>query len=98
MIRADIDAGHPSPLGLVTIKSYWPGDLGANHQVLAYRYLESGTDVTLWVYDPNQPDNDNVTIAFSTLAWDRPLNVVHNVSVNDEHGNRRPIYCLFRTN
>ncbi|WP_057176780.1 hypothetical protein [Paraburkholderia caribensis] len=98
IIRDDIDAGHPSPLSLVTIRSALPTDLGKNHQVLAYKYIESGTDVTLWVYDPNQPDNDNVTIAFSTLAWDRPINITHNVSVWDEDQVRRPIYCLFRSN
>ncbi len=98
LVRADIDAGHPSPLGLITIKSYWPGDLGANHQVMAYAYLENGTEVTLWVYDPNQHDNENVTISFSTLAWDRPLEIKHNVAVTDGDGNRRPIYCFFRTN
>src|SRR5882672_7247892 len=35
-IRADIDAGHPSPLGLVTVRSIDPRDLGRCHQVLAY--------------------------------------------------------------
>jgi hypothetical protein len=99
MIRADIDAGHPSPLGLVCVKSLLPWDLGSNHQVLAYAYLESGSDVTLWVYDPNQPNNDNVTIRFSTRAWDVPIDIKHNVAVTDrETGQRRPIYGLFRTN
>jgi hypothetical protein len=99
LVRADIDAGHPSPLGLVTVKSALPFDLGKNHQVMAYAYLETGTDVTIWVYDPNQHDNDNVTIQFSTRAWDVPLNVVHNVAVHDDDGHSlRPIYCFFRTN
>ena len=98
LIRADIDAGHPSPLGLVTVKSTLPWDLGKNHQVMAYAYFESGNDVTIWVYDPNQPLNDNVTIQFSTRAWDVPLRVTHNVAITDDNGGRRPIYCLFRTN
>ena len=98
MIRADIDAGHPSPLGLVLERSIWPTEIGNNHQVLAYAYLESGTDVTIWVYDPNQPAIDAVTINFSTRAWDVPLDVKHNVDAFDEDHGRRPIYCLVRSN
>lgn len=98
LIRADIDAGRPSPLGLVAVKSTLPWDLGKDHQVMAYAYLENGTDVTMWVYDPNQPLNDGVTIRFSTRAWDVPLQVTHNVDVKEDSGAQRPIYCLFRTN
>ena len=36
-IRADVDAGHPSPIGLVTVKSSDPFDLKEDHQVLVYR-------------------------------------------------------------
>ena len=52
-VRADIDAGHPSPLGLVTVESADPNDLGKNHQVLAYRYTLLRDVLTLHVYDPN---------------------------------------------
>ncbi len=52
-VRADIDAGHPSPLGLVTVESNDPNDLGKNHQVLAYRYDLVRDVLTLHVYDPN---------------------------------------------
>jgi hypothetical protein len=97
MIRQDIDGGSPACLGLVTIKSLNPGDLGHCHQVLAYAYLEDGNNVTLWIYDPNQPDDDNVTIAFSTLDWSVPIQITHNVDVT-ENGQKLPIYCLFRTN
>jgi hypothetical protein len=34
-IRADIEGGHPSALGLVRAKSWNPLDLKFNHQVLA---------------------------------------------------------------
>lgn len=37
-ILAAIDAGNPMPLNLVQVASANPGDLGQNHQVLAYRY------------------------------------------------------------
>jgi hypothetical protein len=67
VIRERIDNGHPCPLGLVTVRSLNPMDLKFNHQVTAYAYEIDGDsgDVTLWVYDPNQPGDDNV---FLTLA------------------------------
>src|ERR1700704_1817227 len=55
-IQTDLDAGHPVPLGLVKIKSSQPRDLCKNHQVLAYGYDLNGTDLTLWLYDPNYPN------------------------------------------
>ena len=62
-IRADIDAGHPSPLGLVRVKSSDPFDLKRNHQVLAYGYDLEGTDLELRLYDPNRPKDDGVTLS-----------------------------------
>ena len=53
--------------------------------------------MTSFIYDPNQPGNDNVRIQFSTADWSKPLNIVHNVDVPDDNGGRLPIYCLFRT-
>jgi hypothetical protein len=51
-IRRDLDAGRLVPLGLVQTDDF---DIGANHQVLAYAYEQSGQTVRLWVYDPNVP-------------------------------------------
>ncbi len=64
LLRASVDAGQPCPLGLVCIHSANPGDLGHNHQVLAYGYQDSGSTTTVHVYDPNWPDRDDVTIEF----------------------------------
>lgn len=70
-IRAEIDGGHPSPLGLVKVRSANPFDLKRNHQVLAYGYDLVGSSLTLRLYDPNQPGRDDVTmsliVASSTL-------------------------------
>jgi hypothetical protein len=63
-IRRTIDEGHPCPLGLVCVHSSNPQDLGQNHQVLAYGYADDGNTTTLRLYDPNHPDDDNVTIVF----------------------------------
>ena len=51
-IRADLDRGIPSPLGVVTVASSRPADLALNHQVLAYDYERSGAEVSVRVYDP----------------------------------------------
>jgi hypothetical protein len=72
-IKADIDAGKPSPLGLVAGKWVWPVDfaakiemLGHCHCVLVYGYdLDDAANLTLFVYDPNDPRADDSTIALN---------------------------------
>lgn len=69
-IKADIDSGMPSPLWLVMEPQAGYGwiptiieALKNCHQVLAYAYrLDSSKNLTLWVYDCNDPDNDSSTI------------------------------------
>jgi hypothetical protein len=67
-VRAEIDAGHPSPLGLVKVKSVNPFDLKHNHQVLAYGYDLDGNSLTLRLYDPNQPGHDDVTLSLDMAS------------------------------
>jgi hypothetical protein len=72
-VKADIDAGRPSPLGLVGGVKVWPTDVAAKarmlghcHQVLAYAYaLDDAARLTLRVYDPNDPRADDSTIEAS---------------------------------
>lgn len=64
-IRAEIDRGHPAALGLVRVKSSDPFQLRHNHQVLAYGYELTDTSLTLHVYDPNRPRDDDVTLTLS---------------------------------
>jgi hypothetical protein len=64
-IRDDIDSGHPSPLGVVEVKSTNPFDLKENHQVLAFGYDLVGSSLTLNVYDPNIPGRDDVGLSLS---------------------------------
>ena len=79
-IRRDLDGGHLSTVGLVKVVSSDPGQLGVNHQVVAYGYDLDGTTVTLRLYDPNYPDDEEVTLGFDTAdpraaitpAWSRP--------------------------
>jgi hypothetical protein len=72
-IRADLDAGRPSPLGLVRIRSTNPMDLKENHQVLAYGYDLEGTMLTLHLYDPNWPGRDDVTLSLDVGSPTRPV-------------------------
>jgi len=68
LVKASVDAGVPAPLGVVTVKSANAAELGQNHQVGAYAYSVSGTQVTVAVYDPNSGQNDGIFIRFDTSA------------------------------
>jgi hypothetical protein len=63
-IKADLDAGTLSPVGLIQAISANPGDIGKHHQVLAYAYEQSASVVTLHLYDPNAGANDGVRLRF----------------------------------
>jgi hypothetical protein len=67
-----LDSGRLCPLGVVTVHSWKPTDLGANHQVLAYGYRRDDDAVTLRVYDPNQPDDDAVALRCDTAGRQAP--------------------------
>ncbi len=91
MIKSDIDQGHPAPIGLIRVKSAWIGDLGQNHQVLVYGYTINNNSISLRIYDPNIPLNDNLVITIKLQGVDKPLSAVYN-------GSQKPVYALFRTN
>jgi hypothetical protein len=71
-VRGDIEGGHPSPLGLVRVKSWSPLDLKLNHQVLAYGYSLADDQVVLRIYDPNHPGDDGMTLSFAISDPRRP--------------------------
>lgn len=62
-IRATIDAGRLSMVGLVRHQGPNPLNLSRSHQVVAYGYSVDGDKVTLRIYDPNWPERDDVTVA-----------------------------------
>jgi hypothetical protein len=72
-VRADIDAGHPCPLGLVRLKSADPFELKRNHQVLAYGYDLTGSQLTLRLYDPNRPADDDVALSLDLANTTVPI-------------------------
>jgi hypothetical protein len=66
-IRADIDAGRPSMIGLVRLATRNPlAPLG--HQVVGFRYAETAERVAIGVYDPNHPGMDDVEIVLERSA------------------------------
>jgi len=69
-IRAEIDGGHPSVVGLIRTAGGSPWDLTRNHQVLAFAYAAGDRFVTLRVYDPNHPRCDDVELRASFSADD----------------------------
>ena len=71
-IKADLDHGTPAALGVVTVASASPADLGFNHQVLAYGYDASPRQVTVRVYDPNSGQDDGIYIRFDPRARPGP--------------------------
>jgi len=85
-IKSDIDNGRLSPLGLIEIKSLDPFQMGHNHQVLVYGYDLNGNDLVMHIYDPNAPNDDNITMSLNIGNPD------HTTSVNY----RDTVYCFFR--
>ncbi len=90
-LAATIDAGTPCPLGLVMTKSLNPADLGKNHQVLAYAYLVDSGHATIWVYDPNSPERDDITIEFDLSDATQPIPISTNIDISGQ------MTCLFVT-
>ncbi len=80
-IKADLDRQIPCALGLVTVASRNPANLGQNHQVLAYGYDVDGTEVSVRVYDPNSGQDDGVTIGFDTSDPTRATTFASNVDI-----------------
>jgi hypothetical protein len=84
-IKADIDSNMLSPIALVTVYSANPGDLGKNHQVLAYAYeLDDSNQLTLHVYDPNtapeQADGVRLILNLSNPTHTTPIDSNVNIS------------------
>jgi hypothetical protein len=80
-VRARLDGGVPAALGLVTVASPNPAKLRHNHQVLAFGYTMSGSEVTLRVYDPNSGPADDVWIRFDAAFPRRAAAFSHNLNL-----------------
>jgi hypothetical protein len=90
-IAAGLDRGTPAALGVVTVASASPADLGLNHQVLAYGYEASPSQVTVRVYDPNSGRNDGIHIQFDPRTPASPTTFSNNINIG------LPVRGFFRT-
>jgi hypothetical protein len=90
-IRASLDAGRPCPLGVVRVRSANPLELGKNHQVLAYGYDLTGSDLRLAVYDPNRADDDGVVLGLDLADPESPVAVTAGGAGAEPSG----ILCFF---
>jgi hypothetical protein len=90
-IRQDIEDGHPSPLGLVTVHTKDLTQIGKCHQVLAYGYsVDDAGVVNLSVYDPNTLHNeaDDAFIRFDSSDPQVVSPITHNLNIAEStlHG------------
>jgi hypothetical protein len=89
IIKQMLDSGHPCPLGLVRVKTTKLSKLGHNHQVLATGYDVSDDRLTLFIYDPNFPDRDDLTLSLSLAAPEQPTAITYSAP------DRSPVYAFF---
>jgi hypothetical protein len=61
-LRARLDAGNPTPIGLVYIGVQDSLEIWKNHQVLACKYTTEGDEIRIQIYDPNFPKRNNVAV------------------------------------
>lgn len=87
-IKALLDAGQPCPLGLVRVRSADLRRLGENHQVLAYGYDTQGSQVTLFVYDPNYGRDDRIALTLDLSNPEGPTTMTYSTG--------EPLYAFFR--
>lgn len=71
-VRADLDAGQPSMLGLIRRASANPLLLGLNHQVMAFGAGWDDSAIRIRIYDPNWPDRDDVALRLDLDEAGRP--------------------------
>jgi hypothetical protein len=88
-LRAGLDAGAPVLLGLVTVHTFNPAELGKCHIVLAYGYDAGPSSVAVRVYDPNSPLRDDIRITIDTTTGDGAPRITHNVNI------KRPLRGCF---
>ena len=90
VIKAKLDVGQPCPLGLICIESTDIKRLGENHQVLAYGYDLVGNDLTLFIYDPNFHDDNDITLKLNIADPEHKTLVTYSGPEN--------VNCFFHTN
>lgn len=88
IIKRILDSGQPCPLGLVRVKVNDLSKLGHNHQVLATGYDVHDDTLTLFIYDPNYPDRDNLTLSLSLANPEQSTPIAYSAD-------RQPVHAFF---
>ena len=91
IIKKMLDSGMPCPLGLVRVKTTDLSLLGQNHQVLATGYDVNDDLLTLFIYDPNYPNRDDVTLSLSLAAPEQATPIKHSLDA-------MPVFAFFHVN
>lgn len=89
IIKKILDSGQPCPLGLVRVKTTDLSKLGQNHQVLATGYDVADDILSLDIYDPNFPDNDDLKLRLSLAAPGRATPLEYAAP------DRQPVFAFF---
>lgn len=89
IIKQMLDSGTPCPLGLVRVKTRSLSKLGENHQVLATGYEVCDDILTLFIYDPNHPDRDDLTLSLSLATPEQPTPITYSAP------DRSPVFAFF---
>ncbi|MCP2033577.1 hypothetical protein L1279_000560 [Planomicrobium sp. HSC-17F08] len=90
-IQADIDAGRLSPIGLIQTDNL---NIGINHQVLAYAYKKDGQSVTLFIYDPNEPQEE-VALKFNISLTHEEVHISRFINEREKPPTHR-IFAFFK--
>jgi hypothetical protein len=105
-IKSDIDSGVPSPLNLVMGPERDLHDISGHiatlhncHQVLAYAYeVDSAKNLTLLVYDCNDPTNDDSRISLNIGSDPAHTIPISAPAVDAALGGGHTVRAFFRTN
>ena len=82
-IMNDIDAGMLSPIGLIlTGPSWWPADVFKNHVELVYGYEQADSQLTLYVYDCNNPGDDSIIVSLD-ISSPTPAKIITTNGTDD---------------
>jgi hypothetical protein len=92
-VKREIDQDRLCPIGIILKTSWNPEDIGHNHQVLVYGYIQENNCVQLRLYDPNYPDDDGVRLSFDIVSVKQGQAADYRTS----GGNVVNVTCFFQT-
>jgi hypothetical protein len=85
MVKEDVDNNHPSPIGVIRIKSINPFKVFNQHQLLAYGYQINKELITINVYDQNFPYSDNLKLSFNTSSNNETFKINSSAGLGKVH-------------